>query len=335
MKPLKNLTVRQPDFPRETLTQDALSLFSGKKAGHMGAWQYQKPLYEGDPAGGAALWSEFVKNSKDYYLFQADVDIIDQSQAQLRELLQGVRTLAEIGPGSEKAVRFKTIPLLSLTPNDCQYIAIDCDEESAGGAAHFVQESFGRLASTLVTDAFQLRRFDADKPMALTILGSTITNIQGDIGQSYHLRLAQLVQNYRSAMSDRDVLMATFDTNIDLPGLDKAYNHPDHAAFGVSAIHLMARECNIQGNFDPHQWRYEPIISLASRQVAHCVYPVCSQHFGLNGQELKIQAGQHFVMNNSYKYDPGDINRVMQTAGFNVEIVRVPANPMAMVIGRL
>ena len=81
------LVLQPQEFQRTALTRDACDLFSGQKAGHMGAWQYQEPLHETDPAGGAALWAAFVRNAPDYYLFEKDVALIE-SRTKLLNILQ-------------------------------------------------------------------------------------------------------------------------------------------------------------------------------------------------------------------------------------------------------
>lgn len=299
----------------------------------MGPWQYQDPVFLGDPAGGSILWATFVKNAPAYYLYKSDIAILNTHADKIANAFRTIKTMVEVGPGSPQSITNKTIPALSLSPKDCGYLAIDCDRYAAASAAQMVARSTKRQTDYSVKNGFELADIQAAKPVALAIFGGTWANIEGALAQPYHVRLQHMVQNYCAALRAGDVVLGTFDTNINTASLMHAYDHPDHAAFGVSALHLMAQQQIIRGNFDPYVWRYKPVISSAHRQVAHCVYATTHQSFTVNGHLFDVAPHTLWVMNNSYKYAPDDVKTAFTLAGIDTTIFQTPQNPMALVLG--
>ncbi len=317
------------------LSIDAVALFSKTRSGHMGLWQYQEPLYEGDPAGGSALWAKFIKNSRTYYPYTGDIELIANSSNMLFEVLKGVSSLVELGPGSKEAILNKTLSVLSQTPQNTKYIAADCDLATALQAADLVNELTGRVTKAELVDGLDIKTLRHDHPLAIMILGSTITNLEGSIGQPYHLSLQKMVQALRSSLRSGDKIIATFDTNVDEASLLEVYGHEFQKRFGESAIHLIARECEIEGNFDPQMWRYKTIFTPETRQISHCVYPLVDQAFALSGHKFFIPANELLVMNNSYKYRPSDVELAFRSSGLNAQTLRQSNNRMAMIIGQV
>ncbi|MGN6671555.1 MAG: L-histidine N(alpha)-methyltransferase, partial [Candidatus Nucleicultricaceae bacterium] len=124
---------------------DYIDLFLKKRSGHMAQYvhMYRPEIYE-----------EIIKQDF-YYPFKMECDLITTCMGQLREKLQNISEVLELGPGSLTPIVSKTVPFLKALRVQSPisvYKAIDATREYAEQASHIIQEHFPDMtteASTL------------------------------------------------------------------------------------------------------------------------------------------------------------------------------------------
>ncbi|MBU0858850.1 MAG: L-histidine N(alpha)-methyltransferase [Alphaproteobacteria bacterium] len=325
----------KPAPKRNDFASAALALFSGRAEGHMGPWEYGPSLYAGDPAGGADLWAELVKNPGAYYLTAADIALTQYAAAHplLHTALRDIETVVELGPGSHEAMAAKTIPVLRAAPNCKNYIAVDIAASFAADSAAYVNQTTHIRSRGVVGDIFKkpLAR-PLPGPAAIMMTGGTIANLPCAAGEDPLPHLRQFFANLRRGLKSGDRLIINFDHQNDPQKIRAAYSEDAHRRYSVNALHRLKRDGIINGGtFDPALWRYEPVWIEQTRQCCHTVYPLFAQSVRIESLTLNIPAFQRFVMANSYKYDPQLLSWAALSSGYNhTEILS--HGPMSMLI---
>ncbi len=328
-----SVTVKSPAFQDELLL-DAMNFFTGNRQGHMGKWEYGPSLFAGDPAGGGEQWARLVGNPGHYYLTEADIKTIKWAtqQEQLRALLSDVKSVIELGPGSNQAIINKTIPFLSACPQLKKYIAIDATLEQATEAARLVRchKHIAVGVSDQDFTAGSYDRFSTDKS-AIVMWGGSLGNIEGCLGDDPFDKLVSALKTFLTSIKPKDVLMICFDTQSNEEAILKAYSEPDLRASVLSTLYRLKRDGYVSGKFDPRAWSHEARWIPETQQCAHTVYPLIDQAVHIDGKIIEIPAWQRLVANNSYKFLPAKVISAAYKAGFKSAFC-LQAGPIALLV---
>lgn len=160
-----------------------------------------------------------VTQSSDYYLFREEATLIAQNKDILTKHLQGIKTIVELGPGSEAGLAAKTIPLLSYAENANSYIAVDISQTYLEKIGQYVK-SHTDLAIELIKADFtkdQIKIPQDYSPKAVMLLGSTIGNFNDTVMMNFFQNLSHFTDH-------KDVFMLAIDTNHTSEHTIKAYN---------------------------------------------------------------------------------------------------------------
>ncbi len=115
---------------KEKITQDFELLFLKQKNGHLTEYVYY----------GEDFFEELITKNKNYYPFYAEVELIKQYADSIARILGQNKNIVEIGPGSERAINNKTIPILKELQHVKSHTAIDLHLVYAQKAAQYVKQ---------------------------------------------------------------------------------------------------------------------------------------------------------------------------------------------------
>lgn len=313
---LKKQNLWQQEKPDLFLT-DVLALFSGKKTGHMNAYAFNEPnpAIPNDPVRGGEHWTNFIKNSRDYYLIPEEARLIEHCADEIGSLLPSDATVVDLGPGEKRAVLAKTYPFIKGLKNPSEFIAVDVNSAFADIAAKSIQ-ALMNIPAKAVTGNFLEEFLPTNPPAILSLFGGLLCNAARTDAHSGFTELAgnlRRVSDYN--MKHGDYLVITQDTNQDEALLLKAYNHPDIAKYILSVLHKIKRDLPTD-SFDPDQFEYsvrwnarEHLLSLSARATYN-------QHFALSGIPFSVSQGQEIPLVNSYKYPIDFFVRTAESAGY-------------------
>lgn len=326
----------QPEIVDEKILfmLDMQATLRGERHGIMGAWQYSSSQYAGDPVRGAYLWEEFLKASKDYYPIHNEIRLIGERAGDLLDDNGEPITLADFGPGPAQAVLNKTLPVKRHFKNVVRYCPLDkCQDYLVSAGDVLNNDQPGIEITAFHADYFKDHiELPQDERILALFFGSTISNLEGppDNGIPEQEIIAQL-SRVRQIIGPRGQLLMAYDTNQDEGSILRSYLHPLQQAFGSNVMYRVKRDLPVYGNFDPAAWRYEPVWHEKSHQLCHTIVCERTQDFWLGGEYFNIEAGQRFILNNSFKYPAMKMQQWAQRAGFdNQRVVMDHQNRQAL-----
>lgn len=284
---------------------DFFDLLTKKRQGHMERWEYGPSLFPSDPAGGSDHWAKLVEEPGSYYLTEGDINNIHHaiSQPTLHKLLENIRTVIELGPGSTKAIQNKTLPFLKACKSLKKYIAVDEAMEQAKASSSQIKN----LLSIDVGVRQQNFMHESIAPItssktALIMWGSSLGNIEGKIGQDPYPSLAKILNTLQASMKVGDLMLLCFDTEQNEERIVRAYSEPFLQNQILSVLYRAKRDFYASGKFDPRVWRSKPVWNRKYGQCAHIIYPLFDQKIFIDRNTISIPAWTEIVSNNSYKF---------------------------------
>lgn len=315
------------------LALEAKKFFDGKNEGGMGRWTYVLQQY----------WANLIAENSDYYLHDADLLLMANFTDMLADTLSDCRVVCEIGPGAERTIVPKTVPIArALRDRGCleEFATLDSDIDAARASAQLIHARTGIPVRAHADDFFKgLDTRFVMHPKAFLLLGGTIGNLPGGLGTDCRPAINDVFNRVANNLQPGDFFAFTFDQQTRQELIERAYNGRSNEEFCISFLHLIKRDCNvgaIKGKeadiLDPLVWRHKAVWNPRTQQVAHIIFPRRDQHFTIDGQPVSIKGGTEFVMNNSYKFTPEFISGALQKAGLSPHIHTHNGNPMALAI---
>ena len=325
--PKKHITPTKSEASNRFLI-DAIHLFTGDRSGHMSPYAFTHARYKGDPVNGIEYWTRFINESKDYYLYDEECDLIKKHAKRIVTHLPDDVSFIELGPGELSAVREKTIPLLDqfnktsaksgLHKQITEYIALDISSQFAETARQEVGKRFGIVTSSAVSD-FNAERLNISTwahPVML-VFGGTLFNAPEVKYMKTEYVLKSYLDNIRDIVGPGGYVVMSQDTNNDKESLMKAYNHPMSAAAALSIMHRIERDLETKGfsgNDFEHVARWTPQKSLLSLDAVSKT----DKSFTLGGITCHIRKGDVFPLVNAFKYSTERFKAIAEDSGFEV-----------------
>jgi uncharacterized SAM-dependent methyltransferase len=301
-KSIETSKPHQPELDANQIHKDFFDLFTSNQAKDLLKYAYQDPsLYDA------------VTNSPDYYLFRDEVQLIQQHKDQLSEHLSGIKTLVELGPGSENGLSQKTLPLLNCAQDLHKYVAVDISQNYLEEIGPFIK-SKTNLEVNLVQANFvedSLKQISSPEPKALIMLGSTLGNFNNFETSSLLNRLSQEVRP-----SDR--LIITIDTNQNPVSLTAAYNSKANKNFILEIM-----KCYGKQNHDFESMIRFFDISAEWDLSTKCVKSNIVAKLDLllkieNLGTVDIAKGKKYCVSHSKKFSTNKFKRYLENFNLNV-----------------
>lgn len=272
-------------------------------------------------AKGSMLF-EMITELDEYYLTRCEREILNNHKTEITSLVRRMNII-ELGAGDGH----KTIPLLHelvAQGHAFDYVPIDVSESSVyklvGNLEHMFQNSCLHARGIVADYVEGLSRINQDSRHLILFLGSSIGNFE--MGEA-----SQFLSQLRHYMKSDDVLLVGFDLKKDVAILQRAYDDSKGITreFNLNVLDRLNREAGANFNRDKFQYHcfYNVVEGrveswLVSKEPQRILIPALQSSF-----TLKAWEGIH--MENSYKYTMGDIENLIQGAGYR--IVKVFEDP--------
>lgn len=308
-----NITALIPAAQKAAFKKDVKAFF--RHQGNLGRWGYSSPLYDGDPVNGAKLFQDWIANDNDYYVIKNEIDLIHRRARALAKNIgrENIDLLADLGCGTEEAVRNKIFPLLDEF-NLAAYSPIDINEDYVHEAVKTALEKRDRSRIFPKVSDFMNDDITYDGRVMTAMLGGTITNFNGLTG------VRDIFKRARIIAGDSGHFVFTHDGNENGDSILKAYNHILQQALTANVMFRIARDLkdNMHGDFDPESWRYVGIWDEGTRTISLCLTPTRDQEFWIDGEYFKVEKDEIFEENSIYKMAPDIVRPIAEINGWKI-----------------
>lgn len=293
-----------PEFMPQRAYTDYLNFFLAKPEADILSYAYfENSLYE-----------DLLEKNSSYYLFTEEVRLIKQNQENLTRYFQDVHNILEIGPGSNRAIQNKTIPILTNCSLLRRYHAVDRSKQYLTDACNFLQYKFPALnissteANLLQPIPIQLSQNLKGKK-AIIFLGGTIGNFTKE--QQQHT-----IGQFIALTNPDDLIIITFDTNLNEESLLKTYSNKYTNNFVMGALKYFAKINppfeKYLNSFDVHcEWNKQSNIL----EIGFTAKIDVSFKFGCNN--IDIMKGQNLKGIKSHKFTQQNISSLFDKDFFS------------------
>lgn len=303
------------------LTKDCVSLFSGNQFGHIGIYAYSTPKFIGDTVNGSQLWANFVKNSQSYYIPTQENLLIQEAAPCIIKLLPNIATLIDLGVGSLSATQSKTLPFIRSSQKLKYYIPVDISLDFMTQAKFAVRQEKPSVHIHPCIADFMCENiiYPVELPVLALSFGGSVTNIAGNAKEGVPIaKIIHTLKHFSKLIGHGGHFVVTQDTNQNGEEIISSYIHPDHSKMEENLMHRIARDCPVNGNFNPNAWQYEPVWIAENSQLCHTVVAQAAQEFELAGKSFSFAKGHRLHLDNSFKYPIDLFQDMAQQAGFDV-----------------
>jgi len=298
--------------PVEAFARDVLKGLSGHP-------KSIPPCYFYDDEG-SRLFQQ-ITAIEEYYPTRCELQILQNHRGDLADVMDDDPfELIELGPGDGSKTERLLREFLDRGLR-FEYVPIDISEAAVVGLG----ESFGRrlAGSPLAVRGVVAEYFDALRMLKgrqscrclVLFLGSNIGNLEV-------CEARQFLRDLRSALTPGDYLLVGFDLKKDLETLTRAYNDSAGvtAAFNYNLLARINRE--LGGTFDLDAFdHYGPYNVFRGRMESWLVSRRRQEvHIERLGRTFLFGPWEGVHVENSYKYDPADVESLAAMTGF--ELVR-------------
>lgn len=227
----------------------------------------------------------------------------------------------DLGPGSAKAVKNNTVPLLkALEKNIVRYIPIDNQKHFLNDSIECVSNTFKNLPVTpLIGDIFntnQIKELRKVKNKSLVFLsGGTIGNISEE--KSLPLNLIKKLKILSKSVPKGSYFLITQDVNQDLASLKDAYDNIHGRNFVLNIFHLIKRKYNLD-SFDPTAFKHMFEWDAKNSAVICSAKALISQNFIIEHKNIYIYKNQKIPIIKSYKYSYECFKKITKFSGLEI-----------------
>jgi len=251
-----------------------------------------KYLYD---ARGSELF-ERICELDEYYLTRTELAILEQSRAQIAELLGPQCLLIEFGSGSSR----KTRVLLEALQAPAGYVPIDISRDHLTQSARALARRYPAL-EVLPVCADYTRAYDVPEPSGPVrrriayFPGSTIGNFEPASAQAFLKHCAQIC-------GARGGILIGVDLHKDTRTLEAAYDDREGvtALFELNILLRMNRE--LGADFAMERFRYEARYDTARRRIEMSLVSLAAQRVRIGSRSVELAEGERILTERSYKY---------------------------------
>lgn len=274
----------------------------------MGMHQYSDHagMRDGRSMSGARLWAEAEAEREAEYLrgipnkMGSELALLHDVAASIYRYVPQAAKVIDLGPGTLRAFRKKTLPLVqALNSSTCLIV------DKSAAFLHDIKvgaHSAGVNITPIEADFFlgNARYQEGDEPALVCAFGGIISNLIAPISPElpYDL-LSSTLHNFAKSINHGWLLLA-FDSSEDSKEITAYYTK--HALFQLNVFDRMAAELSIEGDFDPKAFDYVARWHASSSQLGHMAVLNRPLHFTIDGETFSLSAGQALHLKNSFKF---------------------------------
>jgi len=261
---------------------------------------------------GSQLFEE-ICNQPEYYLPDAEREILEAHRAAIIEALGDGCVLIEPGAGSAAKVR---LFLDQLRPS--AYVPLDISGSYLYQAALDLARDFPWLDihAACLDFAHNLRLPERlpEAPKVAFFPGSSLGNFEPEAA-------VRFLSEVRAAVGRGGGLLIGIDIPKDNATLDAAYNDKAGvtAEFNKNLLVRIARE--LDSDIDPDQFEHLAFYNRDRGRIEMHLRSRNAHRIRVNDEIFAFEAGETIHTESSYKYDEGQFRRIAERAGFRHEQV--------------
>jgi L-histidine N-alpha-methyltransferase len=270
-------------------------------------------------ARGSELF-ELITQQPEYYPTNCELEILHRFRGEIgKRIAHRPFRLIELGPGRGQKTRVLLEQLLAQGA-DFEYVPIDISPQALGDLLRSLEMSFsGTALKVRAVEAEYFCGFEwlqgcTHRRNVVLFLGSNIGNFPE--GGDRHF-LAQL----RALLHSGDLALVGFDLKKDPTVLELAYNDPAGVTreFNFNLLERINRE--LGGTFDRQTFRHHGFYNKGLGRMESWLVSLIAQtvEVAALGQDFAFQRGEGVHVENSWKYDPDQIQELAIETGFAIE----------------
>ncbi|HZB88028.1 MAG TPA: L-histidine N(alpha)-methyltransferase [Terracidiphilus sp.] len=255
----------------------------------------------------------------EYYLTRTERAIFAESAGPIvARAAAGIRLrIAELGAGSADKTRL-LLAAAVRRQGALVYEPLDVSETALDAAVERIESELPQVAvAPLVADytvRLDLHPLRAGERRLVLYIGSSIGNFEPD-------QAAQILRTVRAALAPGDALLLGVDLVKDEQVLLAAYDDAAGvtAAFNRNILTRLNRE--LDADFDPAAFAHRAVWNPAASRIEMHLESRHAQTVQLPALDLSIQfqPGERIHTENSYKYQTGQVEALLESAGFTLE----------------
>ena len=253
----------------------------------------------------------------EYYLTRAEHEILSSHADDIVATIPDCDTLIELGSGSAEKTR-KIIEAMIRRRGQLLFVPIDISVSALKDSSEALLGSYPELR----IHAYAAEYFQALEslpslgrpPVLVLFLGSNIGNFEPDEALNF-------LRAIRRVLRPKDALLLGADLKKDRAVLEAAYNDPLGVtrAFIVNELERINRE--LDANFDLWAFGLRSFYNEKVGRVEVYLESLSNQAVEIRDLDLSLHfgVGERIHMENAYKFDLDDLNRLAADTGFSLE----------------
>ena len=252
----------------------------------------------------------------EYYLTNAEINILNQLDDKILPHLDGDFRLVELGSGSSTKTRI-LIQILERLQTHVEYIPIDISR-ILKTSSRILQSDFKRLHITGIIDEYEsglkfLKYYDTKKNLII-FLGSSFGNFDLEDGSKF-------LSKINSAMKKDDLFLIGLDLVKDKKILECAYNDSE----GITAqfnLNILSRiNSELGGNFDLQKFRHHAVYNEDQNKIEMYLRSIDRQIINIPQADLTLNLEKDELIHteNSQKFTISNIKQMSEKAGFEIK----------------
>jgi L-histidine Nalpha-methyltransferase len=268
---------------------------------------------------------ERITLQPEYYPTRTEIEILDSYAYKIVEYIQKEIVLIELGSGSSKKTKFLFNEILKKQ-NQLYYFPIDISfnfltsivsnlENSltniiVKGIPYEYIDGINHCNNILFENDIEIKNISR----LIIFLGSSIGNFEIDDARNF-------IKDIRLHITNDDFLLVGFDLIKDISLIESAYNDTNGitSKFNLNLLNRINKE--LGGNFKNENFSHKAFYNQNKKRIEmHIVSDLDQQVFisSLN-KKIDFKKNESILTENSYKYSPEDIDRLIKRTGFSIE----------------
>jgi L-histidine N-alpha-methyltransferase len=266
-------------------------------------------------AEGSRLFEE-ITSTPEYYPTRTERAILEQFSGDIVRAAGGNLTLVELGAGSASKTRVLIRAILGRQLR-LEFHPVDVSPVALQEAVRSLNGNFPHLHVTPIAADYSRHlpdlRSQPGRKLVLFI-GSTIGNFEPD-------EASQFLTRVRASLNTGDAVLLGFDMVKDARVLHAAYNDAEGITerFNKNVLGRINRE--LGGNFDHDKFLHVAFWNARKARIEMHLESRADQTVSIPdlGRDFHFSRGERIHTENSYKFRPASISRLLKQAGLKLE----------------
>jgi L-histidine N-alpha-methyltransferase len=266
-------------------------------------------------AAGSRLFDQ-ITETPEYYPTRTERAILTEFAGEMVRQAGKNLTLVELGAGSASKTQLLIKALLRRQLRG-EFYPVDVSSSALQGALATLNGHFPRLRVTPVVADYTHHLPDLSSiggRKLVLFLGSTIGNFEPEEAEAF-------LRNIRRSLQPGDALLIGFDLIKDPTVLNAAYNDADGvtARFNKNVLVRINRE--LGGSFDVDAFEHVAFWNRRKSRIEMHLESIYEQTVWIQdlGRGFHFDRGERIHTENSYKFNPVSIGRLLGSGGFKLE----------------